>query len=142
MNLEDIEKMWSNDSIIDPDNLHTESQNIPSLHAKYYQLHNHYTQLKMQAKSSYDRVYLERLNYYTGKADPEVYAEEPFPYKVREKDSLERHMRADERVIKAQQKVSYYDLTIKYIEDIIKCIHNRNFQIKNAIEWHRFQAGM
>ncbi len=40
MNLSDIEKMWEKDSHIDPDNLHTESQNIPSLHAKYHQLHN------------------------------------------------------------------------------------------------------
>ena len=46
MNLSDIEKMWEKDSRIDPDNLHTESQNIPSLHAKYHQLHNQFVQLE------------------------------------------------------------------------------------------------
>ena len=30
MNLDDIQKMWEKDSHIDPDNLHTESLNIPS----------------------------------------------------------------------------------------------------------------
>ena len=78
MNLSDIETMWEKDSQIDPDNLHTESQNIPSLHAKYYQLHNHFTQLKIHAKSNYDNIYLERHNYYSGKAEPEVYEKEPY----------------------------------------------------------------
>lgn len=141
MNLSDIEKMWAKDSQIDPDNLHTESQNIPSLHAKYYQLHNQFTQLKIQAKSSYDNIYLERHNYYAGKAEPEVYEKEPFPYKVRDKDALERHMKADEKVSTAQQKLSVYEMIIKYLEDIIKCIHNRSFHINNAIEWHKFQGG-
>ena len=98
MNLSDIEKMWEKDSRIDPDNLHTESQNIPSLHAKYHQLHNQFVQLKIQAKTSYDNIYLERNLYYSGKAEPEVYEKEPFPYKVRDKEAMDRYMRADERV--------------------------------------------
>ena len=27
------------------------------------------------------------------------------------------------------------------LEEVIKTISNRTFQIKNAIEWHRFQSG-
>ena len=34
--LDMIQKMWEKDSIIDPDNLHTESLKIPALHAKYF----------------------------------------------------------------------------------------------------------
>ena len=36
MNLDEIQSLWSEDSKLDPDNLHTESTNIPALHAKYY----------------------------------------------------------------------------------------------------------
>ena len=39
-------------------------------------------------------------------------------------------------------KIRYYDATLKFLEEIIKNISNRTFQIKNAIEWNRFQAGM
>ena len=35
IDLEKIQGMWEKDSIIDPDNLHTESLNTPLLHAKY-----------------------------------------------------------------------------------------------------------
>jgi hypothetical protein len=52
------------------------------------------------------RVRLERYNYYTGKAPAEVYEEEPFPYKVRDKDAIQRHMDADERLNKIDLKDS------------------------------------
>ena len=141
MNLDEIQEMWQKDSVIDPDNLHDESLKIPQLHAKYYTIYNTILLLKERARESYNRVKLERYNYYTGKADPEVYAEEPFPYKVRDKDAIQRHMDADEKLNKIDIKIRYYDVMLRFLEDIIKTIANRTFQIKNAVEWHRFQAG-
>ena len=141
MNLDEIQEMWQRDSVIDPDNLHDESLKIPQLHAKYYTLYNTITLLKERARETYNRVKLERYNYYTGKADPEVYEQEPFPYKVRDKDALQRHMDADEKLNKIDVKIRYYDVMLRFLEDIIKTISNRTYQIKNSIEWHRFQAG-
>jgi hypothetical protein len=141
MNLEQIQEMWAKDSQIDPDNLHDESLKIPQLHAKYYTLYNTITLLREKARETHSKVRLERYNYYTGKADPEVYEEEPFPYKVRDKDALQRHMDADERLNKIDLKIRYYDIMLKFLEEIIKTVSNRTFQIKNAIEFMRFQAG-
>ena len=141
MNLDQIQEMWERDSQIDPDNLHDESLKIPQLHAKYYTMYNTITLLKERARETYSRVKLERYNYYTGKADPEVYVEEPFPYKVRDKEAIQRHMDADEKLNKIDIKIRYYDVMLRFLEDIIKTISNRTFQIKNAVEWHRFQAG-
>jgi len=141
MNLEQIQEMWDKDSHIDPDNLHDESLKIPQLHAKYYTVYNTITLLREKARETHSRVKLERYNYYTGKAPAEVYEEEPFPYKVRDKDALQRHLEADEKLTKLDIKIKYYDVMLKFLEDVIKTISNRTFQIKNAIEWHRFQAG-
>jgi hypothetical protein len=94
MTIEEIEEMWKKDSIIDPDNLHEESLKIPQLHSKYYNIYNMITLLRERARETYNRVYLERHNYYTGKAPAEVYVENPFPYKIREKDALQRHISA------------------------------------------------
>jgi len=141
MNLDEIQEMWQRDSVIDPDNLHDESLKIPQLHAKYYTLYNTITLLREKARESHNKVRLERYQYYSGKASPEVYAEEPFPLKIREKDVLQRYLDADERLTKIDLKVRYYDTMLKFLEEIIKTISNRTFQIKNAIEWHRFQAG-
>ncbi len=50
----------------------------------------------------------------------EVYAEEPFPYKVREKDAIQRHLEADEKLTKIDMKIRYYDATLKFLEEIIR----------------------
>ena len=141
MNLDQIQEMWQRDSVIDPDNLHDESLKIPQLHSKYYTIYNTITLLREKARETYNRVKLERYNYYTGKASIEVYVEEPFPYKVREKDALQRHLDADERLNKIDLKIRYYDIMLKFLEEVIKMISNRNYSIKNAIDWNRFQSG-
>ena len=141
MSIEKIQEMWEKDSHIDPDNLHDESLKIPQLHSKYYTLYNTITLLREKTKESHNKVRLERYNYYSGKASQEVYAEEPFPYKVREKDALQRYIEADEKLNTIGMKIKYYDTMLKFLEEIIKTVSNRTYQIKNAIEWHRFQAG-
>ena len=141
MNLEKIQEMWEKDSQIDPDNLHDESLKIPQLHSKYYTLYNTITLLREKARERYAKVRLERYNYYTGKATAEVYAEEPFPYKVREKDAIQRHLDADDKMNKIDMKIKYYDVMLKFLEEIIRAVSNRTYQIKNAIEWNKFQAG-
>ena len=133
--------MWEKDSQIDPDNLHDESLKIPQLHSKYYTLYNTITLLREKARESYAKVRLERYNYYTGKATAEVYVEEPFPYKVREKDAIQRHLDADDKMNKIDMKIKYYDVMLKFLEEIIRNISGRTYQIKNAIEWNKFQAG-
>ena len=134
--------MWEKDSFIDPDNLHDESLKIPQLHSKYYTVYNTVTLLREKARDQYSKIKLERYNFYTGKAPAEVYVEEPFPYKVREKDAIQRHLDADERLTTIDLKIRYYDATLKFLEEIIRNVSNRTYQIKNAIEWNRFQAGM
>ena len=141
MNLEQIQEMWEKDSKIDPDNLHDESLKIPQLHSKYYTLYNTITLLRERAREQYSKVRLERYNYYTGKAPAEVYVEEPFPYKVREKDAIQRHLEADDTMNKVDMKIKYYDIMLKFLEEIIRNISGRTYQIKNAIEWNKFQAG-
>lgn len=141
MNLDEIQEMWQRDSVIDPDNLHDESLKIPQLHAKYYTLYNTITLLREKAKESYNKIKLERYQYYSGKAPAEEYVENPFPFKIREKDVLQKYMDADDRLSKIDLKVRYYDTMLKFLEEIIRTISNRTYQIKNAIEWHRFQAG-
>ena len=141
MNLEQIQEMWEKDSKIDPDNLHDESLKIPQLHSKYYTLYNTITLLRERAREQYSKVRLERYNYYTGKAPAEVYVEEPFPYKVREKDAIQRHLDADDKMNKVDMKIKYYDIMLKFLEEIIRNISGRTYQIKNAIEWNKFQAG-
>ena len=141
INLDKIQSMWQEDCKIDIDNMHEESIKVPQLHSKYHEILNNLILLRTKAQKIQKSVRHERYEYYSGKADPDVYERDPFPKKVRDKDALIRYMDADDRVSDANLKVEYYDVMINYTESILKQISNRTYQIKNSIEWHKFQAG-
>jgi hypothetical protein len=142
IDLDMIQTMWEKDSKIDIDNLHTESLNIPILHAKYYDLYNKTTILRANAENKKKEIRKTRYEYYSGKADPDEYIENPFPKKIRDKETLKQYLDADKSLSQISLKVEYYDIMIKYLEDIIKTIHNRTYQIKNAIEYQKFMSGL
>jgi hypothetical protein len=70
IDLEKIQEMWEKDAKIDPDNLHTESLNIPVLHAKYFDLYNTIVLLRKKAEQQKKNIHHERYEYFSGKADP------------------------------------------------------------------------
>ena len=142
IDLEAIQEMWEKDSKIDRDNLHEESLNIPSLHAKYFELYNTIFLLRKKAEQQRKNIRHERYEYFSGKADPEVYVENPFPKKIRDKDTMQKYLDADTKLSNTSLKIDYYDTMLTYIESILKVIQNRTYQIKNAIEFMRFQSGL
>jgi len=141
VSLEVIQEMWQKDSVVNQDELDTESLKIPQLHAKYYQLYNTILLLRKQAEHQHSSILLERRKFYMGKAETQVYIDEPFPYKVRDKEDLKLYLEADEKISKIRLKIDYYDTMLKYLEEILKQISNRTYQIKNAIDFRRFTAG-
>ena len=142
IDLESIQKMWNEDAKIDIDNLHTESLRIPSLHAKYFELYNTIFLLRKKAEQQRKNIRHERYEYFSGKADPEVYVKDPFPKKIRDKDTMQKYLDADEKLSGVSLKLDYYDTILVYIESILKQLNNRTYQIKNSIEFMRFNAGL
>lgn len=142
IDLEKIQEMWEKDAKIDPDNLHTESLNIPVLHAKYFDLYNTIVLLRKKAEQQKKNIHHERYEYFSGKADPEVYVENPFPKKIRDKETMQKYLDADDKLSSINMKICYYDTILYYLESILKVIQNRTYQIKNSIEFLRFNAGL
>ena len=142
IDLETIQKMWNEDSKIDPDNLHTESLNIPSLHAKYYDLYNNLMLLRKKAEQQKKNIRHERYEYYSGKADPDVYIQNPFPKKIRDKETMAKYLDSDDKLSGVSLKCEYYDVMLKFLEEILKMISQRTYHVKNAVEFMRFQSGL
>tara|TARA_B100001109_G_scaffold142782_1_gene116191 strand:- start:114 stop:542 length:429 start_codon:yes stop_codon:yes gene_type:complete len=140
MNLDEIQLSWEEDSKIDEDNLHSESTKIPSLHAKYYRILNNILLMKKLEENKFKQIKKEKWQYYTGKADPEVYIDKPFDHKVLRQD-VDKYMDSDEDLIKVLNKIDYFQVMLNYLDSILKTINNRTFQIKNSIEWQKFIRG-
>jgi len=140
--LDKIQEMWEKDAKMDPANLHTESLNIPVLHSKYYEIYNNIYLLRKKAEQQRKNIRHERYEYFSGKADPEVYVENPFPKKIRDKDTMQKYLDADEKLSGVSLKIDYYETMLRYLEEILKQITNRTYQIKNSIEFMRFTSGL
>ena len=98
--------------------------------------------LRRKAEQQRKNIRHERYEYFSGKADPEVYVENPFPKKIRDKDTMQKYLDADTKLSNTSLKIDYYDTMLVYLESILKVIQNRTYQIKNAIEFMRFQSGL
>lgn len=140
--LDKIQEMWEGDSKIDVDNLHTESLNIPILHSKYYQIYNTILLLRKKSEQKRKNIRHERYEYFSGKADPDIYIENPFPKKIRDKDTMQKYLDSDEKLSSISLKIEYYDVMLNYLEEILKQLSGRTYQIKNAIDFMKFSSGV
>ena len=123
------------------ENLDQESYKNQNIKPKWLEYRSRFELLKTQASIKHTKLYREKWEYYGGKADAKVYAAKPFDLKVLKTD-LGMYINSDDDIIELQAKISYYEVVVKYIDGVIKSIDNRGWDIKNAIEWKKFEAGM
>ena len=109
VNLESIQEMWEKDAKIDRDNLHEESLNIPSLHAKYFELYNTIFLLRKKAEQQRKNIRHERYEYFSGKSDPEVYVENPFGKNLRYQMKNQWHISGSSQVYPLSHKHRYME---------------------------------
>lgn len=140
MKVDQITTMWLEDARIDDVDLDTESLKIPSLHAKYLKI-LYEEKLKLKSylikRKTFSRVLSE---YYRGdlnnKEDLEEIGREPWSRTVLKQD-IASYVDSDHDMIKLLTKISYQEEVVSLLEDILKNINNRGFQIKNTIDWRR-----
>jgi len=141
MTLEELENLADVDLKINDIELDIESLKIPQLHNKYSKFHNQFINLLKKSEQNRDILIREKWEYYTGKASPSVYQAQPFNLKILRQD-VDKYIRSDSEVVKLEQKITYLQTIVNYLEKTIRIISNRTFQIKNAIEWRKFTSGV
>ena len=141
MNLDELKLQVQNDLKVDDEHLDTESLKNQEIKAKYLDVKSKYELLLFRAKGEYKRMYREKWEYYGGKADAKVYVSKPFDIKVLKTD-LSVYITSDEDIINAENKIGYLETVVDYTKGVIKSVDNRGWDIKNAIEWKKFEAGV
>jgi|TARA_A100001011_G_scaffold387068_2_gene464212 hypothetical protein len=128
-------------AIVRLENLDQESYKNQNIKPKWLEYKSRFELLKTQAHIKYTKLYREKWEYYGGKSDAKVYAAKPFDIKVLKND-LQMYINADDDIIELQAKIAYYEVIIKYIDGIINSIDKRGWDIRNAQDWKKFEAGM
>jgi len=140
MDLEQLQTETDKDLKINDLELDLESLKTPQLHNKYLK---HYTKFKLLLTRTEDELRIikrDKWEYYTGKADPQVYQLKPFNFKILKTD-IDKYLEADEDIQKLTQKVAYLNTVVDFLDRTLRIIVNRTYVIKNAIEWKRFTSG-
>ena len=143
MDIDEINKLWAQDCKIDETNLSRESSRIPELHNKYYNLYYREALKIRKLKSDLTELEKVKTEYYNGSMDELELRDrgwKPFALKVLRND-LDRYIQSDKDIIELSLKISLHEERGKYLENIVRQINNRNFIIKNMIDWVKFQAG-
>ena len=140
MDLIELQNDVDRDLKIDDTELDLESIRTPQLHNKYLK---HYTKYSLQLKKAqddYKELYRIKWEYYTGKAEPSVYQAQPFDLKILKSD-VGIYLDADKDLQEVGQKEAYLSAVVTYLEKVLREINNRNWNIRNAIEWKKFIHG-
>ena len=140
MKIEEIELLWESDSKIDSVDLKGESLKIPQLHQKYFKILNQEILTFKYLESQQNIIRKKLWAYYTGISIDEN-KNQVFPVKKGQKftkDDINTFIDGDQEYQNTKLKMEYHEQIIKYLESIIKEISQRTWNIKNAIEWHKF----
>ena len=122
------------------DELDSESLKIPQLHQKYFKILNQEILTFKYLESQQNIIRKKLWAYYTGISIDEN-KNQVFPVKKGQKftkDDINAFIDGDQEYQNTKLKMEYHEQIIKYLESIIKEISQRTWNIKNAIEWHKF----
>jgi hypothetical protein len=140
MTLEELQEQADKDLKINDTELDLESLKTPQLHNQYLKHLTKYKLMLSRSETEYNILKREKWEYYTGKADPSVYAQNPFQFKLLKTD-VDKYLESDIDLQKLKQKVDYIQTTVDFLDRTIRQISNRGFTIKNAIDWRKFTSG-
>ena len=141
-----IQEEWEKDcQIANRIDLSAASAEIPILHAKYMKYSLTYRAILRKHDKRLKELISVKTDYYQGRLSKEELNQYgwnqyqgPSPTKTLLKELLER----DFDVIAQVEKVSDCEFVSEYIKEIIKCINNLNWTIRNSIEWKKFENGI
>jgi hypothetical protein len=146
LNLEDVLKMWADDSVIDDIRLDEASKDTAKLHAKYLEMLS-VTKLQLKRRDMEFKVLLKnKWLWYNGKMSKDQIDELGWEYDALNglkvlKGEMDYYYDSDPHIQEAQAKIDYLKTLIETLEEIINTIRWRHSTIKNMIDWRKFESG-
>lgn len=144
MKLEEISQEWIKDSKIDTTELDVESIKIPQLHSKYLKVYFEERRKLKGLEFQSKELFLNKYEYYHGRLSDEELQQlnwEPFMKRLM-KNEVDLYLESDKDIIQTNMRIVNQKEKLDMLEEILKNLNQRNFQIKNAIDWKKFTQGV
>lgn len=146
MNLEKLHDEWEKDCVINHMQLDKTSRDTPILHAKYLRVLTEAKLALKKAERDHDSLMKDKWLYYNGKLSKEDIEEkgwkpDPFDGLKILKGEMDYYYKADPEIQVSEDKKTYFETLVGVLSDIIVNLNWRHQNIKNIIEWKRFESG-
>ena len=141
--LDDVLKMWTDDSNIDRTEPGKALIDIPKLRSKYLNILSQHRLLVKDAEFKYNRMKKLKWEYYTGKLDDDdlkKHGWEPFPFTL--KSDITTYLEADEDINKYLASKMMHEEVVDVCNAILKELNSRTFQLRSFIDWEKFIQGV
>ena len=145
MKLSELTEEWTKDAPINETNLGQEAARVPLLHAKYI---SHLSKVKLQlrkAESEYLNTRRLKYKYFRGEMTQQELEDagwSQFQGNKPLKNEMDELLQCDQDLIELQDKHEYFKTVIYTLEQIIRSINSRTWDVKSSIEWTKFTNGM
>jgi hypothetical protein len=145
MNIEQLQEEWDKDSEIDDNYLGEHATKTPKLHAKYIKLLVNVKLKHTKLQSDYNMMRKNKFRYFRGELSREELQSldwsqwqgiKPL------KNEMDEFLQGDTDLNTLKVKIDYLETMIYFLESVLTQIKARDWQLKSAIEWKKFLAGM
>lgn len=145
MNIEQIQEMWDADCQIDDNYLGEHATKTPTLHAKYVRLLTGVKLKLTKIQSDYNLLRKAKFRYYRGEMSREELTDlgwQQWQGIKPLKNEMDEFLSGDDALNTLRVKIDYLETMIYLLESILGQIKARDWQLKTAVEWKKFLAGM
>lgn len=143
MSIDEILDMWREDSKVDRLELGEGALRTQELHAKYIDIFFRERVRMLDLKKKYSKLRLLRYEYWMGilpLEDLKEYGWPPQNIKIAKQD-IDMYLESDEVLSELKLKIDFKQEIINVLDQILKTISQRGYQINAAINWTKFTAG-
>ena len=145
MKLDDIQNEWDKDAEVDDNYLGESAIATPKLHAKYVKILINVKLKHSKLCADHNELRKNKFRYYRGELGREELQHlgwEQWQGVKPLKNEMDEFLQGDTELNTIRLKIEYLETMIYLLESILGQIKARDWQIKSAIEWKRFLAGM
>lgn len=144
MKIEEIRKNIEQDILIDSSALDVEALRLPQLHNKYLCILMDEKLILSKAESDFKILNKNKWLYYSGKMSQEQLEEMNWPVFDLHllKTDLDKFIDSDNDIIQLYNKCLIQKEKVNYIEQVVKLISNKIWNIRAALDWIKFTQGV
>jgi hypothetical protein len=145
MNLEELMEQWEQDSKIDDNHLGEASTNSPNLHSKYINIIVSYKLKLAKTRGDYNMLRKNKFRYYRGELSRQELEDlgwQQWQGVKPLKNEMDEFLQGDGELVQMEQKVEYLNTIVYFLEEVLKQIRQRDWQIRTAVDWKKFLVGM